>query len=208
MSPTDAALPALQVLDRHGRGLRVTWVQDGDRYAHEIAVVDGSAATVCLWSELGRDRDPWPASPPLQQDSRQVSARGRAKALFLGMAGSSHWSQSIESDDSGLAVLIFDVACRVPVRPPWLGSTYRANAELMALSPSCVRLETAEGCHLTLTALTGQAPAAAFPCSLVVDAGQVAITPDLGQLQLPATVRWRYRIALDAALVAPSNSTF
>ena len=207
MSPRDAASSTLQVLDRLGRGLRVTWLRDGDRYGHEIAVVVGSTATVCLRAELGRDRDPWPASPPLQQSSRETAAGGRMKALFLGMAGKSHWSQSIETEDAGPPALTFDVACRVQRPPQWLGSTYRATGALSAISASCVRLAIAQGLDVTLTALTGSLPEHAAPCSWVVDGSQLALVAERAPPQLPATVRWGYRIALGAAPVASRNMT-
>jgi hypothetical protein len=197
----------LQILGPDGRGLRVTWVQDEDRYAHEIAVVAGSAAMVCLSAELGRDRDPWPASPPLQQGSLEASPRGRPMALFLGMAGNSHWSQSIETDDSTEAALTFDVACRVHHQPSWLGSTYRANCGVSACSPASVRLAVAEGLEVTLTALTRPLAASPSFCPIAVDGSRVALVADLANVRLPTTVRWRYRIALGAVLVAPDGLT-
>jgi hypothetical protein len=206
--PTDAALRTLQVVGRDGRGLLVTWFQDDDRYGHEIAVVSGSKATVCLIAETGRDRDPWPASPPLQQYSLEASPLGRPTALFIGMAGKSHWSQSIETDDSATAALTFDVACRVHRPPSWLGSTYRTNRAAQVLSASSVRLAVAEGVDVTVTALTGQASDHSFPGPIEVDGSQLAIAADSAKLRLPATVRWRYRIALDTASAAQHGLTF
>lgn len=185
----------LQVLDAAGCGLRVTWYRDEDRYGHVIAYVAGPAATACLAVEFGRGRDPWPASPPLQQCSLERSSRGRQTALLIGMAGKSHWSQSVETDSTAMS-LTFDVACRLHRQPLWLGSSYRASYPLEAISSSRVRLIVAAGVEL---ALTGDAPDSPFPVRMEVCGNRVAIAADLGKLQIPSTVRWRYRVALLAA---------
>lgn len=198
---SDAPRQALQVFDRHGCGLQIRWFRDGDRYGHEIVVVTDSAETVCLAAELGRGRDPWPASPPLQQCSLEGSVAGGPTALFLGMAGQSHWSQSVETDAATVG-LTFDVACRVVSRPVWLGSTYGARCAIDALSPSKVRLTAAAGVELTLTALTAGIPGDSSSARAEVCGSQVAIVADSGKLRLPATVRWRYRVDLSAAPAA------
>ena len=174
VTPTDAPPRVLQVLDGDGRGLRVFSSRDEDRYGHEIACVTGPVATVCLRAELGRDRDPWPASPPLQQGSLEPSSRGRQMALLIGMAGKSHWSQSVETDSAATS-LTFDVACRVHRQPVWLGSSYRRTIP-SRLSASTVRLTVAAGIEL---ALTGEAPDSSF-VRLEVGGGHVAIAADLG----------------------------
>jgi hypothetical protein len=184
----------LQVLDRDGRGLRVTWYRDEDRYGHVIAYVAGDRATVCLTSELGRERDPWPASPPLQQCSVERSSRGRELGLAVGMAGKSHWSQSVEADPT-VPGLVFDLACRVQHQPLWLGSSYRAAHPLEASSGASVRLVVAAGVDLVLA---GETLDGAAPVRLEVSGTHVAFTADWGRLPLPSTVRWRYRVALAA----------
>ncbi len=192
MTTIEAPPRVLQVLDRDGRGLRVVWYRDEDRFGHVIAYVAGTAATDCLTTELGRDRDPWPASPPLQQCSLEPSSRGRQMALLIGMAGKSHWSQSVETD-SAAPSLTFDVACRLHHQPLWLGSSYRSDHPLVALSSSSVRLTVAAGVELMLT---GEAPDSPCPVRMEVIGHQVAIAADLGGLPVPSTVRWRYRVAL------------
>ena len=195
MTTTEAPPHVLQVLDRDGRGLRVVWYRDEDRFGHDIAYVAGQVAAACLTAELGRGRDPWPASPPMQQCSLEPSSRGRQMALLIGMAGKSHWSQSVETDSAAIS-LTFDVACRVHSQPLWLGSSYRANHPVEAFSASIVRLTVAEGVELTVT---GEAPDRSRSVRLEVSSNHVAIAADLGRLQLPSTVRWRYRVALAAA---------
>ncbi len=184
----------LQVLDRDGCGLRVTWQRDEDRYGHVIAYVTGARATACLTSELGRERDPWPASPPLQQCSVESATRGRQLGLAVGMAGKSHWSQSVEADPAALG-LVFELACRVQQQPLWLGSSYCAAHPLQALSGASVRLAVAAGVDLILS---GETLDGAAPVRLEVSGTHVALTADWGRLPLPSTVRWRYRVALAA----------
>ena len=204
MTTTEAPPRVLQVLDRDGRGLRVVWYRDEDRFGHEIAYVAGPVAAACLTAELGRGRDPWPASPPMQQCSLEPSSRGRQMALLIGMAGKSHWSQSVETDSAAMS-LTFDVACRVHRQPVWLGSSYRANHPIEALSASTVRLTVAAGIELTMT---GEAPDRSLPVGLEVSGNHVVIAADLGRLRFPSTVRWRYRVALAAAPARSDDEAF
>lgn len=117
--------------------------------------------------------------------------------LAVGMAGKSHWSQSVESDPASLS-LTFDVACRVHQPPLWLGSSYRANCPLEALSASRVRLAITAGLALMLTV---EAPDNSCPVRMEISGARVAIVADLGTLHVPCTLRWRYRVALVAVPV-------
>ncbi|NLF69429.1 MAG: hypothetical protein GX575_10295 [Candidatus Anammoximicrobium sp.] len=200
MSPTDAAARILEVVGRDGRGLRVTFLWDEDRFGHEIAYLEGREATVCLRADLGRGQDPWPASPALQQLSLEELQPGRPGALLVGMAGQSHWSQSVEVDAATTSVT-FDAACRVQGPPRWLGSRYRAIPD--------AGVEAAPDGGLTLpgrVALNVE-PAADGPPARIETAGLcVAIAPDWRTLSLPATVRWKYRISVRAAAALPSGA--
>jgi len=109
--------------------LRVEFTRTSDRYSHHIFVVRGGSAQLVLSSEEGTPEDYWPPGPPLQQLS--IEDRGPLQvALGVGMAGSSHWSMSVETSP---AQLIFDVACRKREEPQWLGSKYTATAETSSL---------------------------------------------------------------------------
>jgi hypothetical protein len=57
--------------------------------------------------------------------------------LFLGRAGSSHWSASIEIDEAVNSIR-FDVACRLHERPEWLGSTYLVPRDWVATGEGLV----------------------------------------------------------------------
>lgn len=111
--------------------LRVDFIKLADRYGHELSAVirEGSAENVvplCASVE-GAGDDPWPPSPPLQSLSIEKPG-GRSTAFLLGMAGTSHWSASIEFADEPrpyCCLPIFDIACRASSPPRLLRSTYR-----------------------------------------------------------------------------------
>src|SRR5262245_34232670 len=109
---------------RDGNGLRIIFERRQDRYAHSIEVVHGESKQVPLSSIEGDDQTAWPASPPLQQLSFERRPDGSTIALAIGMAGSSHWSLSAETDSTQLACE-FDVACRCVREPEQLGSRYQ-----------------------------------------------------------------------------------
>ncbi len=114
----------------------VAWYRCGDRYGHRILLRAGGdwvegAATL-------EDKEPslWPSSPPIQQvGSQDVPATTRESSpalpapvwFGLGMAGRSHWSVSIQPDETGVR---FDWACRVGGTPAWLGITYVLPSEV------------------------------------------------------------------------------
>jgi len=199
VSPTDAAPRVLEVVGPDGCGLRVTFSWDDDRFGHEIAYLEGRLAIVCLTAELGREQDPWPASPALQQLSLTELQSGRSSALLVGMAGKSHWSQSIEAD-AATASLTFDVACRVQREPQWLGSRYRTRPGVWDSPAPDVRIARGGRVELKIE------PAANSLPSRIENAGpSLAIAPDLRTQRFPATVRWKYRIAVRAATASPSG---
>src|SRR5436853_5119442 len=91
VSPT-----SLETHNATGRGLRVAFTRVKDRFAHTVWLLEGDAATP-LWASVeGSDADDWPASPALQQLSIETLPDGRRVALLVGMAGTSHWSLSVE----------------------------------------------------------------------------------------------------------------
>lgn len=233
MNPTEPDRHVLQVIDHRGRGLRLTWSYAGDRYGHEIAYVSEAGVVVCLVAQLGCDGDPWPSSPPVQQVSLVSPPRGGRAALLLGMAGRSHWSQSVEGDegDEGALRVVFDIACRAAERPVWLGNAYRTRLPVEIPSPTAARVAVASGVRLTLSAVAECAlagatdhpeqfapgamrpdvAAACGPASRTASGGDaaskcgaagrslviVATEPDAARF--PATVRWKYQIAIETA---------
>lgn len=160
-------------------GLRVVFFHRGDRFAHRVEVRDsatddgasGGWATA-LESVEGDDADAWPASPPFQQ--LHVEQRATGPIVFLvGMAGKSHWSAAVEASADRRSV-VFDAAVRYQQAPSRLGSEYRrpaAGAGRVVVEPC--------------------GAAAPWP---VVDGRQM--TSDGPFAPPPATVAWKYRIAI------------
>jgi hypothetical protein len=199
VSRTDAAARVLDVVGHDGRGLRATFLWDEDRYGHEIACLDRRSVAVCLAAESGRERDPWPASPALQQLSVQDVKAGRRGVLLVGMAGTSHWSQTVEAD-AATTSLTFDVACRVQRQPQWLGSSYQTMHGDWGCPTPDGRSVTGACVELTVESATNSAPS-----RIEIDGGRFVIAPDLRMLRLPSTVRWKYRITLRAVTPLPSG---
>jgi len=169
---------AIEACGENGFLLHVEFERQLDRYGHTISMVDPSGGiTPLLRSGEGVTEDDWPPSPPLQTLSMEKLSDARTVALLVGMAGRSHWSESVEPV-IGEAKIVFDVACRyVPhqqfPRPPGqLGSHYYPLSPLVAT-------------HLSIESDNAN----------VLDAsGVLEIVP---RTIMPAgTTRWRYTIAV------------
>lgn len=122
-------------------GLRVRFFWRGDRYAHEIWLLDGGDWFCALASVEGSPQDDWPASPPLQALHVERRDDLQRVALLVGMAGKSHWSASAQIDPHARCAS-FDVACRVrggQTGP--LGSAYRNALESAGPDANHRRLE-------------------------------------------------------------------
>jgi hypothetical protein len=168
-------LPAiLETRDSTGRGLRVEFFRRGDRYAHVISLLDGEAVTPAWESVEGTDAHDWPPSPALQQISLETLAGGRRALLLVGMAGTSHWSLSVEATQGAL---LFDAACRVKQVPEWLGNHYESRTPASGLLKWVV----------------------ADDSELAAGPEHVTIQPASATLDLPATARWTYRVTLAAS---------
>ena len=91
-------------------GLQVDLLWNGDRFAHTVSVEAAGVWHELLRSFEGGPEEDWPSSPPLQQI--HFEQRGDTTvALFVGMAGRSHWSMSVEAMPDEQRI-VFDIACR------------------------------------------------------------------------------------------------
>lgn len=180
--PQQEVTHRLSAWSRDGSQLQVDFHRDGDRFVHDVCLVAEDGATLACWSEIQPSDSPqWPASPPIQELATEIIA-GRDVLLGLGRAGKCHWSVSIEvSTTDDVATLRFDIACRCPEEPQWLGSTYRTQ-RMSALSVCCE----------DDTAITTSGPFS--KC----EGAQVSIVPSSRPQSWPGTVRWRYHIAAKA----------
>lgn len=113
---------SVKQLGKYRCELEVVVNRIADRYEHEICLhVNGNRLRL-LKSCEGDDQDGSPPSPPIQDISVEKRAQSQV-ALGVGMAGTSHWSISMEAgNDSGS--IEFDVACTPRSQPPAYRSTY------------------------------------------------------------------------------------
>lgn len=156
--------------------IRATFALCGDRYQHTIGRLGHSLATPDLASCEEGDDPIWPLSPPLQElhlHQTPHAGESRSSLLGVGMAGTCHWSLSVEQHAEGL---LFDVAVRVREPPAGLGSTYAfaASCALEIVPLDGASLETGAAGRVTIQPRLRAMPAASF-----------------GQ---PMTVRWRYLV--------------
>lgn len=155
-----------------GVGIRIEFAWLGDRFGHVVLRIDKDAAVQPLLESIETlGADAWPTSPPLQSLSLHTLPSGQPAALLVGMAGSCHWSASVEAV-AGHAALQFDIACRHSPQPQWLGSRYR----ILRKSEKVVNI----------AADTGR---------ITYAADVAAIEPDTTSEKSPTT-RWRYTISI------------
>lgn len=182
--------PMVQVLDGSGRGLRVTFIRQHDRYAHRIDLLDGPNVWCCLSSLEGDGDDTWPPSPPFQQLSIEERSPGHRVALLVGMAGRSHWSAGFECDPAATC-LGFDLACRVHSPPVRLGSSYRTRFPLsMDAAGRAIVTAADRPVVVAIEPLSGQ------PVAKLDAAGDVLALAVPPAAAARSTIRWRYRISL------------
>lgn len=106
-----------------------TWA--GDRWRHTIGIDGQPLATSLEHTADGQD-PAWPASPPLVELSTAAVAAGSA-ILGVGRAGRNHYSASVTPHPVEPDTLLLEIACRIPQRPDWLGSTYEIGGRTMRI---------------------------------------------------------------------------
>ncbi len=179
-----------------GTRLVVSFSRVGDRFTHAIAHRRSDGSLIANWDSMQQtDETTWPWSPPIQELSLE-SFDSRPVLLGVGRWGTpswgtGHWSMSVETSPLGQPPAIwFDIACRCPSRPAWLGSTYRAE-------PARV---LPDGLH----ALVLSSDTITEDCRLDTCAGESqgwSVKCEANPDKWPATLRWRYR-ALWARAIA------
>jgi hypothetical protein len=178
--------------DSRGRRLKVEFSRDGDRFQHQVSLVDGQRQHVLLSSVEGDEHASWPPSPPLQQVTAEEGPQGSGVLLLVGMAGRSHWSVSVEAAPSAAAVIL-DVACRMVGECGRLRSHYRCESP-PRLSDDALAADFQfddQTCRLVSEPPGNQVAAT------IESTGQTLrlIPPDAVD-ELPTTVRWKYRIEI------------
>lgn len=220
MNATSKTAAELTAIDANGVGIQVCFFWHGDRFGHQINAIDGPLTRNLLKSVEGNENDKWPASPPLSHVNVSWIASDTEHghvAMLVGGAGNSHWSMCVAARDSrthtrgepeysdlsldGVKIsdskseeteLYFDVACRTPDPPEYLGSTYWSAGNRIAVSQqlNCAFVPPNEPGiiflpqNAELEMRANQSPAPILLCKAA----------DIRRGNLPATFRWRYAI--------------
>ena len=182
---------------RDGLRIRTSFRFEAGRYRHSIELVIGPDDVVLdAWEEtsLSNDED-WPASPPIQQLSLEMIG-GTPALLGVGQAGKSHWSISVEPvQGEGLRpALKFDLACRCPVQPRWLGSSYTRRVITDSVAPGQVvnTLPTVASSQPQLKLMPGSDASGTVAEELVARCNHDLVKSD----KYPVTFRWTYLITV------------
>ena len=170
--------------------LRIRFARLDDRFQHSVEHrrTDVEDWRTLLESVEGTPSESWPPSPPYQQVEQHVAGSENTCLLAVGLAGSSHWSATVEEVYSGDQLrdaetrLRFDVACRIKPGAANLGSVYAPadSASIPASSERGIQFDF-DGCSIRLE---GESIGA-------IDR-QIAITPGLVSRTETTTVRWVY----------------
>jgi hypothetical protein len=121
-----------------GRSLgRLTFDWAGDRYHHRWHFADSDCRIESIESDTAQM---WPDSPPLQQIHQQSFGDGRDVVFGVGMSGRGHWSASFSLVPE-LKSWIIELACRSPVEPGQLLSSYALRGPWQEVSSNLVRYQ-------------------------------------------------------------------
>ena len=167
-----------------GRALRVVFDWHVDRFTHTVGVVDGDHFEPLLVSVEGMADDHWPRNPAFQNLSMMEST-----ALLVGMAGTSHYSASVEAVSSAIR---FDMACRVKQQPEYLGSEYQTLPPVKTVDTGSISfISCGRSGRLQLRSNR--------PASVTTTSTATGITLHTSTFaeSYPETIRWDYQLDLE-----------
>lgn len=192
-----------------GTTLSIEFERTADRFRHVLSIVEPENpehSCSILRSVEGNAQQQWPASPPLQELLIETRPTGPV-ALLLGMAGTSHWSISVERsiEQTGFQ---FDCACRIVDPADFLGCCYNlltynkkesANVEASEFLRSGYGLSATVTPHYSISISQAdiQKNSAVDAIQFSGDDGLWRIACQATETELPATIRWAYSIVLD-----------
>ena len=173
--------------------LIVQWHRQTDRFCHDVAWSDGAETIRILTSpdscRSGSD------APPIQELERPTDKL----ALGIGMAGRNYWSTSVAlSSDHKVE---FDVACRLNESVPRIGMVYSIDEEVATWRTVGDHLEAnVRNATIVLESLVTSDTNPTF-CNgnqhrWMLGDGNLALRIPASELDLPATVRWKYRLVV------------
>ena len=170
--------------------LRIAFQQRGDRFGHRIAIANPSGLITLLESVESAAEVAWPHSPPFQELEIEPRGGNQKVSLLVGMAGTSHWSASVEVDANSLR---FDIACRTRDATARLGSTYLvADASLVQQDHGTVVIQTRDE-RVAVERSSHDDVSTQF---VLLDNRRLWIGPDVEIDKTPTTVRWKYSLRL------------
>ncbi len=181
MSPRPSSRTS--VLDGGRLGTLVfRWI--GDRFAHQWEF-ESDSDRVCIASKDETAESGWCASPPLQQIHAQEFGDGRRVIFGVGMAGRGHWSASFTLVPD-LDCWIIELACRSPVEPVWLGSSYQVDEGWTTAEPDGDLHRIFGGGRIELQPI-------APTTRLELESGEIRVLP-ASILSGAATTQWAFRV--------------
>ncbi len=181
-----------QSITSNNGSLRVNFAWSTDRFAHTIEWRDEADNwQVVLKSLEGTPDNAWPPSPPFQEVEPHVGGSGLTCLLAVGLAGTSHWSASIEEilqvgQPSNESKIRFDVACRLKGAATTLESTYTVSDLLQVDSSEPLTYITPNGRRLRLDST----------CDVEAGSSTIAFRPQPSPTTEPTTVRWMYDLLI------------
>ena len=179
----------LNSIANDGTGLRLQLHWEQDRYHHHIDWISGDLVTRLLESTEIAAEDLSAQRPVFQQVSVESRGLESQVALAVGMGGQSHWSMSIETVPES-RTLVFDVACRVTTPFESLASCYQLLAPVSSVeSRKCEFNVMGHPCQVEV-----DPSAKSEKLQLELSQSQLQLTVEPLDLEVPRTVRWRYRV--------------
>ncbi len=170
--------------------LRIVFQQRGDRFGHRIAIANPSGLITLLESVESAAEVAWPHSPPLQELEVEPRGGNQKVSLLVGMAGTSHWSASVEVDANSLR---FDIACRTRDATARLGSTYLVADGILAQQDHGTVLIQTRDARVAVKLSSHADVSTQF---ILLDNRRLWIGPDVEIDKTPTTVRWKYSLCL------------
>lgn len=212
MSGQSEPVAELSAIEANEKGVRVRFFRQEDRYCHAVDAIVRGRIIPLLESIEGDASHTWPPSPPFRDLQCRSGAGGTA--FLTGAAGKSHWSASIQAtnevsaysaaDDSistGIpkySHLLFEVACRFRLTPHWIGSSYRVLGECAGSLAAFSFAGVENGPAIAIHGIPSECRIAESRCT---DGSRLfTVQPPADcPVELPATIRWTYRMFLATA---------
>ncbi|GIX00807.1 MAG: hypothetical protein KatS3mg111_4139 [Pirellulaceae bacterium] len=156
----------------------------GDRYAHRWVFPTSDGVVELASIDRFDEQRNTCASPPLQQIHLQDFGDGRRVAFGVGMAGRGHWSASFTLVPD-LDCWVVELACRCPIKPMWLGSSYALTCPWEIDERVAAASWQLEDCRILLEPIAPRS-------QLAAEENMLTICP--AEISDSATTQWAFRL--------------